>query len=91
MIVGARYIVPLRVPQAPKNLADPQLVHCPPYKAAVTRRIGRELNATGIWQRNYYEQIIRDEKGLRNKTDYIYANPSLWYEDDNNPGNYPSL
>jgi REP element-mobilizing transposase RayT len=25
------------------------------YKAAVTRRIGRELNATGVWQRNYYE------------------------------------
>jgi putative transposase len=23
------------------------------YKAAVTRRIGREQNATGIWQRNY--------------------------------------
>lgn len=23
------------------------------YKAAVTRRIGRECNATGIWQRNY--------------------------------------
>ena len=57
------------------------------YKAAVTRRIGRELNATGIWQRNYYEHIIRDEKDLQNKTDYIEANPSLWDEDDNNPQN----
>lgn len=57
------------------------------YKAAVTRRIGRELNATGIWQRNYYEHIIRDEKDLQNKTDYIEANPSLWDEDDNNPRN----
>ena len=61
------------------------------YKAAVTRRIGRELNATGIWQRNYFEHIIRDEKDLQNKTDYINANPSLWDEDDNNPRNYPSL
>ena len=55
------------------------------YKAAVTRRVGRELNATGIWQRNYYEHIIRDEKDLQNKTDYIEANPSLWDEDENNP------
>jgi hypothetical protein len=23
------------------------------FKSAVTRRIGRELNATGTWQRNY--------------------------------------
>lgn len=60
------------------------------YKAAVTRRIGREHNATGIWQRNYYEHIIRDEKDLQNKTDYIEANPSLWDEDDNNPHNNPS-
>ena len=57
------------------------------YKAAVTRRIGRELNATGIWQRNYYERIIRDEKDLQNKSDYIEANPMLWDEDDNNPRN----
>jgi REP element-mobilizing transposase RayT len=60
------------------------------YKAAVTRRIGREHNATGIWQRNYYEHIIRDEKDLQNKTDYIEANPSLWEEDENNPRNNPS-
>lgn len=59
------------------------------YKAAVTRRIGRELNASGIWQRNYYEHIIRNEKDLQNKTDYIDANPSLWAEDDNNPRNVP--
>jgi len=60
------------------------------YKASVTRRIGRELNATGIWQRNYYEHIIRDEKDLQNKTDYINANPSLWDEDENNPKNAQS-
>jgi putative transposase len=55
------------------------------YKAAVTRLIGRKHNTTGIWQRNYYEHIIRDEKDLQNKTDYIEANPMLWDEDENNP------
>ena len=59
------------------------------FKSAVSYRIHKELNATGIWQRNYYEHIIRDEKDLQNKTDYIEANPSLWDEYDNNPRNNP--
>ena len=57
------------------------------YKSAVSYRINKEYNATGIWQRNYYEHIIRDEKDLQNKSDYIEANPSLWDEDENNPIN----
>ena len=40
-----------------------------------------------FWQRNYYEHVIRDEKDLQSKTDYININPSLWDEDDNNPKN----
>ncbi|MBI5962671.1 MAG: transposase [Chloroflexi bacterium] len=54
----------------------------------------KEMNAvssTGVitkfWQRNYYEHIIRNEQGLKNKTDYIEANPMLWDEDDMNPIN----
>lgn len=57
------------------------------FKSAVSYRIHKEHNATGIWQRNYYEHIIRDERDLQNKTDYIEANPSLWDEDENNPIN----
>ena len=30
------------------------------YKSAVSYRINKEHNATGIWQRNYYEHIIRN-------------------------------
>jgi REP element-mobilizing transposase RayT len=57
------------------------------YKSAVSYRIRKEHNATGVWQRNYYEHIIRDEKDLQNKTDYIESNPVLWDEDDDNPMN----
>jgi REP element-mobilizing transposase RayT len=57
------------------------------YKSAVSYRINKEHNATGIWQRNYYEHIIRDEKDLQRITDYIEANPLRWDEDDNNPLN----
>ncbi|MBM3151317.1 MAG: hypothetical protein FJZ96_03790 [Chloroflexi bacterium] len=32
------------------------------FKASVTSRAGRELNTANIWQRNYYEHIIRVQK-----------------------------
>jgi putative transposase len=50
-------------------------------------RIETDKANTKFWQRNYYEHIIRDEKDLQNKTDYIESNPMLWDEDDNNPSN----
>jgi len=40
---------------------------------------------TKFWQRNYYEHIIRSEKELKQKTDYILDNPSRWDEDAENP------
>ena len=89
---GTIYRAPTRAPITEK-FGKPTIGSLPTivrtYKAAVTRRIGHELNATGIWQHNYYEHIIRDENDLQNKTDYINANPSLWNEDDNNPRNNP--
>lgn len=57
------------------------------YKSSVSRIIKQKHNATGIWQRNYYEHIIRNEKDLQRITDYIEANPSQWNEDDENPVN----
>jgi len=55
------------------------------YKAAVTRQIGREHNATGIWQRNYYEHIIRNADEANRIHLYIEANPAHWDDDDENP------
>ena len=59
------------------------------FKSRVTKRIWKfpEFKNTPIWQRNYYEHIIRNEKDLQNKTDYIEANPLIWDEDDENPVN----
>jgi putative transposase len=55
------------------------------YKSAVTRRIGRELNSTGIWQRNYYEHVIRNHEEWDRIRRYIESNPSRWAEDNENP------
>ena len=38
-----------------------------------------------LWQRNYYEHIIRNEKELEQKADYILTNPSRWKADQENP------
>ena len=40
-----------------------------------------------IWQLNYYEHIIRNERDLPNETDYTNANPLSWDNDDENPLN----
>jgi REP element-mobilizing transposase RayT len=34
-----------------------------------------------IWQRNYYEHIIRDEKSYQHISEYIINNPKNWKED----------
>ena len=59
------------------------------FKSRATRSLWKipNLHDTPIWQRNYYEHVIRDETDLKNKSDYIEANPSLWNEDDENPAN----
>ena len=38
-----------------------------------------------MWQRNYYEHIIRDEKALNRIPQYMLDNPAKWDEDPENP------
>jgi putative transposase len=38
-----------------------------------------------LWQRNYYEHIIRDETALNRVRRYIDENPARWEFDDENP------
>ena len=41
-----------------------------------------------LWQRNYYERIIRNEIEMNRIRQYIINNPSQWENDENNPENY---
>jgi len=34
-----------------------------------------------LWQRNYYEHVVRDEKSYLNISEYIKTNPSKWQDD----------
>jgi REP element-mobilizing transposase RayT len=45
----------------------------------------RHRPGTSVWQRGYYEHIIRNEKDLNNTRDYIINNPIKWWFDEENP------
>ena len=59
------------------------------FKSTVTKRMNEIHNIPGrpVWQRNYYEHIIRDEGELNRIREYIINNPARWAEDENNPIN----
>ena len=58
------------------------------FKAAVTRRHRLETAVPDaiVWQRNYYEHIIRDAEDWTAIHAYIADNPRRWAEDTENPG-----
>lgn len=59
------------------------------FKSAVTKKINelRQTPRMPIWQRNYYEHIIRDEESLQKMREYIFNNPAQWEMDQENPRN----
>lgn len=53
------------------------------FKSITTRRINKIRHSRGIsiWQRNYYEHIVRDEHDFNRIRAYIIANPAQWTTD----------
>jgi hypothetical protein len=49
------------------------------FKSAASRLIGAD-----IWQRNYWEHIIRSNRELDSIRDYIEDNPLRWLADPEN-------
>ncbi len=58
------------------------------FKTVSTKRMNDMRGTPGlpVWQRNYYEHIIRDEADLDRIRRYIAENPFRWADDENNPG-----
>jgi REP element-mobilizing transposase RayT len=57
------------------------------FKSISAIEVNRILDRKGqpLWQRNYYDRIIRDEKELAAISEYIALNPIRWAEDKENP------
>ena len=60
---------------APTEANVPGLVRS--WKTLVSKELGES-----IWQRSYYDHIIRDETDYLVKAKYIADNPSKWRDDD---------
>ena len=66
------------------------------FKSRVAVEYARGVKAIGwtafdrrLWQRNYYEHIIRDEESLHRVRRYILDNPAQWARDRDNPNVRP--
>lgn len=75
--------LPLRHGTLPHSL--PAIVQN--IKSVTTKRINqmRGMKGEPVWQRNYYEHIIRNERGLDAIRKYIEDNPLQWTLDAENP------
>ncbi|HOK46119.1 MAG TPA: hypothetical protein PLK67_09320 [Bryobacteraceae bacterium] len=92
---GDRPVAPTTVPPrgpAPQSLG----AIIAGFKSAVTHRINALRGAPGapVWQRNYFEHVIRDERALARANgrsplhairQYIIENPLRWHLDRYNP------
>ena len=50
----------------------------------------RDTQGQSVWQKNYYEHIIRDEVSLTKVGEYIVNNPLKWHQDIENQHVKPS-
>lgn len=57
------------------------------FKSAVTKRTNAMRRTPGgaVWQRNYYERVIRDDRALHIARRYIADNPLRWRHDRCHP------
>ena len=79
--LGDPPVAPTR-PTGPKSKSIGSLMAG--YKSSVTKKINQLRHKPGepVWQRNYFEHIIRDEKSLAQIRQYILDNPENWGKDE---------
>ena len=85
-IVGAHCNVPLhdRFEKFGRSISNsiPTIIKL--FKSTTTKQINQLRNTPRkpIWQRNFYEHVIRDESDLARIREYIISNPSNWEKDE---------
>ena len=75
---------------APTTLSLPEIVHrfksftTAEYRNGVRLQHWPPFNSK-LWQRNYYEHIIRSEEEMNRIREYTIENPIKWADDEDNP------
>lgn len=64
-----------------RKMILPKLIGYFKMNSAKLINIKRNSTGTSVWQRNYFERIIRDEKELNRIRLYIQNNPGQWQDD----------
>jgi putative transposase len=69
-----------------------------PFKTVTTNRYIEGVRESrwrqfsgSLWQRNYYEHIVRNDDELTRIREYIFSNPLQWENDRENPSRSPVL
>lgn len=74
-VIGAENFPPLRSPS--KTIGS--IVRG--FKIGVTKWMRNNTDINDVWQRNYYEHIIRNEQSYKTISQYIINNPTKWTDD----------
>ena len=85
-VVGAtRRVAPTKRPTGPPSGSVGAIMA--QFKSLVTKRINRLRGTPGakVWQRNYWERVVRNEQELDRIRRYIEENPLRWYFDRYHP------
>jgi len=91
MSVGAIHELPQQLPiyqrMPRRQMLLPKAIGY--IKMNTAKRINQLRDAHGVpvWQRNYYEHVIRNEESLNSIRQYITNNPLQWALDGENPIN----
>jgi len=80
-VVGAKNFSPLRSAGTSKIIGS--MVRG--FKTGVTKWMRQNTPIHDVWQRNYYEHIVRNESELNRIRQYIINNPGNWAGDNENP------
>ncbi len=74
-------------PAPTQNIRQPLSEIVRAFKTFSARGINILRHSPGVpvWQRNYYEHVIRDDEELNRIREYISTNPVRWHLDRENP------
>lgn len=85
---GAHGRAPVHTKSNSKILREPRSLgsFVAGFKAVTSKRINLLGGTPGakVWQRNYWERVVRDEKDLNRLREYIVQNPSNWGRNEDN-------
>ena len=85
-VAGAKHASPLHLP--PRGTSPGSLAAIiQSFKSAATRGVNQQqgVSSRKLWQRGFYDHIIRDDAELNRIRRYIEENPLRWALDEENP------